>query len=639
MKAIKKIKEPKPSKLVVFSVLLFGGLFFVYFDSINNYSTTPKWIYLGLLGLVMVLIGRKQPIPWSLGIKVWYAFVVLYLVQCFGSHNFWDAVVRAIPLIIAPLLVLLLRREETDHSPFYSKISMVLAILILPLLLITLWGIVELVFSSEYSHLASYKFRFMFGNRNQYAQIIVLLIPLFSVGILSTNSKKKKLFLAVVIGLACATALLLLNRTSIIVLLGVYPVALVVYLLRNTGRKVKNFAYIFMIVTALVSIVIIASPARKSIPILNDLFETSYGSGNERLRIWSNSIELWKESPVLGKGSGDWKIEILKTPLEFTKAEDGNVFYQRAHNDFIQIAVENGVVGLILFLSFLIIGAIHLLKSNIDRSSKIFLFAGLIGFVLIANFSFPMERVELLILLFLFILPGVSKERSNDSFRLEKVGITLVFAAVFLLAFTWFRSELLYFKYKENNDLVAFEKIDKSFYTINLTSAPLEWQEANMYFGQKDYGTALTHYEKAYEYNPYHLYLINNLGSCNQQLGNIDEAEKHFKQVLELNPHFVATLMSYSSLQLNRGNVSGALTQILSVPVDKEPENYALFIETIAKETYKILVEIYEEAEFKNFLIRTYDDDQFLYDISVRCRKSGASYEAELRKYLAENPD
>jgi len=250
-----------------------------------------------------------------------------------------------------------------------------------------------------------------------------------------------------------------------------------------------------------------------------------------------------------------------------------------------------------------------------------------------------LEKVEILILLFLFIVPGISKERSQDSFRLEKVGMTLAFAAVGILAFTWLQSELLYFKYKEDNDLGAFEKIDKTFYTINLTSTPLAWQEANMYFNREDFGTALTHYEKAFESNPYHLHLINNLGSCNYKLGNTEEAEKYYKQVLALNPSFVETLMNYTSLQAARGNISGALNQILSVPVDKEPENYALFIQAIAKETYKILVERYDEPEFKNFLIRTYDDDQFLYDISVKCRNSGGSYEAELRKYLVENPD
>lgn len=639
MTAKKIIEELKSSNLLVFSVLLFGGLFFVEFESIQNYSTTPKWIYLGCLGVVMALIGRKQQIPWSLGIKIWSAFVALYLVQCFGSYNFWDSLVRAIPLVIAPLLVLLLRREETDNSPFYSKISMVVATLVLPFLLITLWGITELYLDSKYSHSATYTFRFMFGHRNQYSQVITLIVPLLSVGILLTQSKTQKIFMAVVIGLIYITALLLLSRTVLIVLLGVYPVALVVYLLRNARSEVKKYAYIFMIASALASIVIVASPVRKSIPILNEMFETSYGSGNERVRIWSNSIEMWKESPILGKGSGDWKIEILKTPLEFTQAEEGTIFYQRAHNDFIQIAVENGLVGLILFLAFLIIGAVHLLKSDIDRSSKTFLFAGLVGFVLIANFSFPMERVEILILLFLFILPGLSKERSQESFRLEKVGMTLAFTAVVLLAFTWLQSELLYFKYKNDNDPLAFEKIDKSFYTIDPMSTPLEWQEANMYYGRQDYGTALTHYEKAFKYNPYHLHLINNLGSCNYALGNAGMAEKYYKQALALNPSFVETLMNYSSLQFNKGNISGALAQILAVPVDKEPDNYSLFIQAIAKETYQRLLEKYDEAEFKNFLIRTYDNDQFLYEISVRCRKSGASYEAELRKYLAENPD
>lgn len=37
-----------------------------------------------------------------------------------------------------------------------------------------------------------------------------------------------------------------------------------------------------------------------------------YGSVGERFQLWKKSIQVFKESPIVGKGLGSWKIEVLK---------------------------------------------------------------------------------------------------------------------------------------------------------------------------------------------------------------------------------------------------------------------------------------------------------------------------------------
>lgn len=631
MKAEKVIPQ-KSSRLLIFAVILFSGLFYLYYPHLQNYSTTPKWIFASLIGLAMLFLGRKEKFVWSWGMSAWFGFVLLYFIQSFWSCNVWDSIVRTIPFLIAPLLVVLIRREVTDLSKLYSEIALVVSLLILPILFMNLVELFGLYLSDGYSHQSTYTFRYSFGNRNQYSELLTLLVPILAVGFNSVAEKWKKILFIATAFLIYLTVTLLLNRAAFLVLYGVYPFIFILFLLQKAKPKTRKIGFGTLAGIGLLGMVLLASPARKNIPFLQNLLETNYGSGNERIRIWSNSFDLWKESPVFGKGSGDWKIEILKTPLQFTQAEGGTVFFQRAHNDFIQIAVENGLVGLVLILLFFGISSFLLFKSDIARGNKILLFAGVLGYLVISNFSFPIEKIELLLLLFLFFLPGLSSRESEfKKLDMTKWGIGLILVSTLILSLSWIGYEKDYFLFKGDNDNYAFEEINKSRYSIDPTSTPLFWHEGNTQFNKEDFPSALEKYNQALKHNPYHVHVINNIGSSHYALGEIEEAEKHFKKALSYNPKFVETLMNYSSLQFNRGNIDGALNNILSIPEASEPANYKLFILAITKAKYQEMIDKYDDPEFEIFLNSTKDNDALLYDISKKARLTGASFEMELR--------
>lgn len=621
----------------VFLVLLFASVIYLYYPEIQNYSTTPKWLFLAVLSVFPVLFLKNKRLLWSLGMGIWFLFVLQFLMACYWSYNFWDAVTRSVPLIIAPILVTGIGSSEENFKRLFEKMGVVAALLILPVLLYTLVQIVALIELDEYTHQATYAFRYSFGHRNQFVQFITLLIPLLFAAIVSTQTKWKKILFFATVTLIYITVVLSLNRTVFLILFGVYPLGILVYFIGKLSAKRRKYAYGSLLGIIIATTLVLLSPVGKKLPFVGTLLETDYGSGNERVRIWKNSLGLWKESPLFGQGSGDWKIEILKTDLIHTQAENSTVFYQRAHNDFIQVAVENGFIGLFIFVAFFIVGIVQLYRSNLDPPLKQAMIFGVLGFIVIANFSFPLEKVELLILLFFFLLPGFSagqmwRPRAN----IEKSIVLTVLLLVLVLSVVWFRSERLYFKFKRDGDRSVFEKIDKSFYSIDPTSTPLYWFEGNHFYESNRFEEALPNYEMALAFNPYHVHAINNLGSCFYATGAIDKAEEQYKKALEINPRFVETLMNYSSLNFNRGNIDGALDVILKVPLDQEPQNYKLFISAIGKAKYKSLLEIYDEPKFENFLLQTYEDDELMYQISVNCRNSWMCFEDELRIYFTK---
>lgn len=131
-----------------------------------------------------------------------------------------------------------------------------------------------------------------------------------------------------------------------------------------------------------------------------------------RLIEWKMSGNLIKENPFLGVGIGNWKISILK---QENKIKEGlNTFLHRNHNDFIQITVETGIPGGLLFVTIFILTGmsffVSFFKKGATEDSYKFLFIpaiGLLCYSIDAFFNFPFERPEIVSLFAIFVGTGV----------------------------------------------------------------------------------------------------------------------------------------------------------------------------------------------------------------------------------------
>lgn len=132
-----------------------------------------------------------------------------------------------------------------------------------------------------------------------------------------------------------------------------------------------------------------------------------------RKTMWKNSLPMIKASPLIGHGMGNFKI--FYPLFHKTVVEDLNFSEKRqpqnVHNDFIQKFVELGLIGFIsfvfIFISFYYMVYKVLKKSSSPESGLMALLIGTGGtvYVIVANFSFPMECAT--ITFFFFTLYGV----------------------------------------------------------------------------------------------------------------------------------------------------------------------------------------------------------------------------------------
>jgi O-antigen ligase len=80
-----------------------------------------------------------------------------------------------------------------------------------------------------------------------------------------------------------------------------------------------------------------------------DYTENKWGGRSIRIEKWKNAIECWIDSPLIGVGSGDTMDELMKVyeRNEFDLAIDN---YFNPHNQYLQVAITFGIIGLLYLL-------------------------------------------------------------------------------------------------------------------------------------------------------------------------------------------------------------------------------------------------------------------------------------------------
>jgi len=78
-------------------------------------------------------------------------------------------------------------------------------------------------------------------------------------------------------------------------------------------------------------------------------------SSSVRIEIWKQALSLIKEKPIFGYGTGDVKDVLIEKYIEFDLKSAVEHKYN-THNQFLQILISSGIVGLLLFLIALYYG-------------------------------------------------------------------------------------------------------------------------------------------------------------------------------------------------------------------------------------------------------------------------------------------
>jgi len=159
----------------------------------------------------------------------------------------------------------------------------------------------------------------------------------------------------------------------------VFLLAFALLLLSKLPVKIKTL-YVVLLSSFVITITFI-----KPAPVIEKQItnQNNHDILSQRDKIWQKAFEVARLNPLLGIGNGNWnsiKIDQIKSSVEsrgeIFDAEKFTMEHPHPHNIYLSNLVDRGILGIIIFLNFMVIWLITLIKSykRFNQDSKGMLF-------------------------------------------------------------------------------------------------------------------------------------------------------------------------------------------------------------------------------------------------------------------------
>jgi len=318
------------------------------------------------------------------------------------------------------------------------------------------------------------------------------------------------------------------------------------------------------------------------------------------LLIWRDSLKMWLDHPWLGTGPGTFHIYFPS----YASAELLAIWPQQqqivndAHNEFLQILVETGLVGFGLYLFWLVVFFSGLKKFSVSHSEK-YLLRGLTAAViglLIQNF-FSVDMRFIISAAYLFIAVAIIHS-FNSQYHQEQIpdfGKILLATGVILLAIIVGRQMLKPFiaQQKESQSVDFFqqqilepaktiaelEKLSQQYPDNPLVWEKLGWTYAKEIKNPRDNRINLTMAEKAIaayqtaiRLQPTNAGPYNNIGNIYFTIGQTSPAINYWQKAIEINPRLIDARLNLATLYYLKGQLRPASEQLKTV-LQLDPNN------------------------------------------------------------------
>ncbi|MCX7705789.1 MAG: O-antigen ligase family protein [bacterium] len=573
----------------IFSILVF----FAFSPSLSDCFNLPKFV-VALVGIVLFLcyfamkflnMGfvtfYRNPLYLPLGLFIlWQCICLIFAPNKIAGLSEIGLFFMCSTLIF--LVPFILRRGE--------DVFLFVRILVISSLAIALYGILQhfgldfLQWEIKNSALST------FGRRNFAGEYLVLILP-WALMLLLITKKFHRLFFALTFIILMLHLFLTFTRASWIGFIFSMLVVLFLILKFRLVPGIIKIALVFFIFFG-----IFKSHA--------GVFQFEPGTVKSRILIWKTCIELIKNRPIFGHGTGNFEIAYYKIAAESRDVLiPPNLRVDKAHNDFLEIAVETGIIGLALFLFFIftiykMAWSIFTIRNNRqpEKFVSIFAISSISGILVNSLASFPLQNT--VGCFFFFLNCGILSrmyftvlEQKAVEKKFNYPGIAFLCMAS-ICAVIVFSFAVLYSSY-------ALEKSRRITRAVIRSGDPVLWLVAEMYaknavsynpFNIKSYfhlgklylvagqlDSAYDNFIKALKFNPYSEQILLNLGIVEQRRKKFPDAERYFLKAYSISRNNPEILKSIGLFYLETQNYEKAI-KFLTKAHELTPDDNAILI-------------------------------------------------------------
>lgn len=435
---------------------------------------------------------------------------------------------------------------------------------------------------SKDMHQMSYFIKSVFAHRNIFAQIVLLCFP-FLVYAVITEKRTWRYLALIVVMLSVIPMVFLFVRTVWIGLIGMIFMAVLIMLIKGVTHRNLKLVWIplvtLIVIFSVRYMVIKKSSLQTTFLKQTDGFKnTSYGSVNERILIWKATLPMIADHPIKGVGPGNWSLAIPKYQNNELRNTSKGYFtqFQRAHNDYLQLISEYGILPFLIYLAFVLIAFGFVIKriwksNREDQIWSVVLFLSMVAYAGISVFSFPNERVEhqtlfTFILAFAYLSPA-ENTISTPRIRFPKIlCVSIAIVGLLLSFFTWnliqsdknLKSAYTARAVGDKAQYEFFKEAKNTFYQVDPNGTPLAWYEAYQYLSSGNVFMAKDLLNESLKAHPYHKHSMNDLGSVFYSLKNIPKAKRLYQRTLDISPEFTDANVNMAIIELQNSKLDSA---------------------------------------------------------------------------------
>ena len=602
--------------------------------------TLEALVIIGLMFWAFKMISREEikftPAPLNLPVLSFIAMCTLSLIW---SDTFFTSL-KELPLFLSgPLLYLVIVNNIRGEK----QISRIISAVIIVGAALGLYGIFQynnIDFSFWVPIAGRNKIFGLFGNVGYFAGYIVLPLSLSIPLFLAAKSRKRKILLLIGILLMGTTLIVTLSRSSYAAFGFSLLFMFLLFLLTRGKNFIKEnnklFVIVLIVIITISFLFIIPTPLSKPGTVISEIkarisitgITNTFSSGG-RGTIWKFTGMMIKDRPILGSGIGTYKYNTFRYQAKFFEQGDNRTIYtygfaEKAHNEYLQLWAELGIIGLAIFLWIIITYfnyGIRYLKREKDKQRQgimIGLMGGIVAFLVDSFFWFPLHLSSNLSLFWLFIglatvmglekdAGSVSKSRRSSIYKFKPALYIVIILLTIFLCITVARPFMA-----RINWYYGFREVEKENWekAIDIYEVALKWDPyaGGLYYDmgkifmiRELYGTALKYFKESEKYfdlrglpqNLAIIYLAKGetdkaitelkraisyqlregtmpplyieLGNTYLKLERYDEAESAFKDALKIDPNLVGAHYRLADAYLRQNKIDEGLVELKKV--------------------------------------------------------------------------
>ena len=472
-----------------------------------------------------------------------------------------------------------------------------------------------------------------FGNKNVANQVLILLLPFSFFLILLKHQNKSLSWLISILMSATILFIFLTENRSVIIGITIQILFLIFFLIFQTKKEIKSIEWntnktMAILFGAVLVFIFVKTPnldlisyseiSSNSISIIEPNLVENINekdiSQASRFHIWTAAIEMIKNKPFFGSGLGSFAHNISNEGYTSYQVKG----FQRAHNDFLEIAVEMGMLGIILMVTLIIsiLTSIRKIYKNSSNQINLFyfiVFISLSGSFINAQFSFPYQQAMPLVLFGLF-LGMIENQYSNVSSPLISIKINnwvrkalfmfylILFLSISYIYLGWINT---YTSWNQNN-------IDHKYNDLSFLETPIYHSGVFSLLSRTSANYSRNgHFNKSiqidkfiHKYWPNHIQSLFRLGFSYQKIGQNEEALDYADALKKIEPeglygNYIIKMLADLS-ENNSKEFHNTFNELYSKPesslsIDTNTYHYLLFFTLQSKKFTSLAPEIYEK--------------------------------------------